>query len=73
MEKLPTLKITWEVEDGYVGTSRPQHTKIDLNDDFDPEDWEEMSLEDKQDYIDEIVYEDFQERIGYYIEDYDLD
>lgn len=55
-----TIRITWEVHDGYAGRARPQHTI------FVPDDWgitAESSDEEIQDAIDEAVEADFHERV----------
>ena len=53
--------VTWQVDDGYAGGSRPQHTEIP---DEDLDDCE--SEEEKQKIIDEYVQSDF-EQMGWYI------
>jgi hypothetical protein len=63
-----TLDVTWQVEDGYVGGSRPHHTKIRLDDYVDDiESWNQMSQEEKDDIIRDIVREDFEQRIDFSI------
>ena len=54
------MKIKWEVEDGYVGKSRPQYLTID---DKEIEDCE--TEEEKQALIEEYVKDDFDQMISY--------
>ena len=63
------IKVRWEVADGYAGKSRPQYTTINTED-FD--DWEEMSEGEKKGHIEEMVQEDFEQKISFCIEDYGL-
>lgn len=50
----PDIEITWEVEDGYVGGSRPQTTYIDRDE------WDACETEDeRQTLIEQYVHEDF--------------
>ncbi len=48
------MRIIWEVEDGYVGKSRPQHTVIPSSDLADCENEKEREL-----LIEESIQEDF--------------
>ena len=52
------MRVTWEVEDGYVGKSRPQHTEV-------PDDELESceTEEEKQELINDYVQEDFDQTI----------
>ena len=52
--------ITWEVEDGYVGKSRPQKTTID-NDELAECDTDE----EKNEYIEQCIQEDFMMNISW--------
>lgn len=53
------MRITWEVEDGYAGKSRPQHSEIDLQQmATECETWEDASR-----WIDEEIDADFESRI----------
>ena len=52
--------ITWEVEDGYVGKSRPQKTTID-NDALAECDTDE----EKNEYIEQCIQEDFMMNISW--------
>ena len=54
------MKITWEVEDGYCGKSRPQHTEI--NDD---ELAEYETKEEKEEFIREEIQHDFEQSISW--------
>ena len=56
------MEITWEVEDGYIGGSRPQHTII-------PD--EELEVfdteEEKEEFIADWVQEEFESKISWSI------
>lgn len=54
------IEVTWQVEDGYVGKSRPQHTTFRI----DKEDWELYDEQDKMDCVDEYIEGDFRVKIG---------
>ncbi len=54
------MKITWEVEDGYIGKSRPQHTEID-----DDEISECDTEKEKEEFIAECIEEDFKQTISW--------
>ena len=69
MEK---IKVRWEVEDGYVGKSRPQTTIIDIEQLMDIEEWEAMTEDKKREFIEEIVQEDFEQKISFGISDYGM-
>lgn len=53
--------ITWEVDDGYAGPSRPQHCSIDVDvlDD-------EMADDELEELYNEIVMEEFMQNITVY-------
>jgi len=52
------MKITWEVDDGYAGKSRPQHTEV-------PDDeLEDLTEEEQFALIEEYIRGDFEERIS---------
>lgn len=55
------MEITWQVEDGYVGKSRPQYTEIP------DEDLEGMTEEEKEDYIYQWIQQDFDDKISWVI------
>ncbi len=55
------ITITYEVEDGYAGGSRPHSVRLDLNDFGDCE-----TPEDIERRIDECVSDHFRENIGPY-------
>lgn len=53
------MKVIWEVEDGYVGKSRPQTTRIP---DEEFEDWDSEPCEiesERQEIIDRHIQEDY--------------
>lgn len=52
------MRVRWEVEDGYVGKSRPQETYIN---DIELELCE--TKEEKEKYINERIQEDFEQKI----------
>ena len=54
------MRITWQVEDGYVGGSRPQYTTID-----DDELAECDSEEEKEQFITQCIQEDFMMEISW--------
>lgn len=63
------FKVTWEVDDGYAGKSRPQHTTVKPSDDFTEEEWNEMDELYKKEYVDQMVQYDF-DGMSFYVEDY---
>lgn len=55
------MRVTWEVDEGYCGKSRPQHTSI--NDD----DLAECgSDEEREQLISDTIQADFDQRITWY-------
>ncbi|MCP4113820.1 MAG: hypothetical protein GY737_00165 [Desulfobacteraceae bacterium] len=60
------IEVRWEVEDGYVGKSRPQSCEIDS---------EDISLDgDKEDMMDQVydeVNDDFANKISFYVANFD--
>ena len=56
------VEVRWEVEDGYVGPSRTQYTKIEAC-----EIDKEMTLDEVRDHIDLLVREDFEMNIAWNI------
>jgi len=56
------MEITWEVEDGCVGKSRPHHLTIP-NEEL--EDYE--TEEEKQEFIEEYVQNEFEQTISFSI------
>jgi hypothetical protein len=63
------LHITWEIEDGYVGGSRPQHLDVDTDDWMDADEWENMPAEEKEDFKYERVQEAFDNKVSFYIKE----
>lgn len=61
------MKVIWEVEDGYVGKSRPQETEIP-DEDFEPYE-EDGEIDDKikQQIIENYVQDDFDANISWAI------
>lgn len=56
------MKVTWEVDDGYVGPSRPQHTEIDECDIEDCGDTDEAMR-----MIEDMIQEDYDQNINWYL------
>jgi len=67
-----TITVAWEITDGYVGKSRPQKTVVKPYDDMDLEDWEELTPDEKEAYLDDAVQTDYESKISYDISDYGL-
>lgn len=55
------MKVTWEVDDGYAGKSRPQVTEID-----DEELAEYETEQEKEDFITQCIQDEFEEKITWY-------
>jgi len=56
------VKIIWEIEDGYAGSSRPQRTIIPK------EEWLECETdEERRELAEDYVDEDFNNSISWYI------
>lgn len=51
------IACTYEIDDGYVGGSRPQRFNVD------PEDFRDMSYEQMAALLDEIAHEEMQQRV----------
>lgn len=66
------IKVRWQVDDGYAGASRPQHTTFDTEDYCDDEEWESKSEEEKRQLIEEVVEEDFRNKASFHIDDYGI-
>lgn len=60
------MKVRWEVDDGYVGKDRPQYTEID---DEELKDYPEG--EERDNFIEENVRDDFEQRITFSIMGYE--
>jgi hypothetical protein len=60
--------VKWEVEDGYVGKSRPQSTIVDTDHHF----WDSLNDEEKRQLIEECVQEDYEQKISFSISDYGI-
>lgn len=56
------MRLTWEVDDGYCGGSRPQHTEVP-----DDELEECESEEERQQLIEDYIQNDFEQRITWFI------
>ena len=52
--------VTWEVDDGYVGKSRPQHTEVPDNELAECE-----TDEEREDLINDYIQSDFEQRISW--------
>lgn len=55
------VKVRWQVDDGYAGGSRPQSLTIP------DEDFEDMTEEEKEAYIEECIQDDFNNKISWHI------
>jgi hypothetical protein len=67
------IKITWEVEDGYLGRSRPQTTTVDIEKEImSEEDWNELTEDDKKEILDQAVEEDYKQKISFSITNYGI-
>ena len=61
INKGESMKVIWEVSDGYVGKSRPQYANIA------DEDLEGLSEQEKMDFIEEFIQQEFENNIGWEI------
>lgn len=52
------MRVTWEVDDGYAGKSRPQHTEVP------DEELEHLTEEEQLRLIEEYIQEDFDNRMS---------
>ena len=59
------VKVTWEIDDGYAGGARPQHTNLDEDDFYGCE-----IEEDFMEVIEEAVQADYEQK-GFYIKNID--
>lgn len=55
------MEVAWQVDDGYAGGSRPQHTTIDDEDLAACE-----TDEEREQLINDSIQEDFEQRISWY-------
>lgn len=51
--------IIWEVDDGYAGGQRPQKLTISRSE------WDEIEPEDRDAFVDEMIEEEFAQRVTY--------
>jgi hypothetical protein len=58
------FRVEWDVEDGYVGGSRPQVLSVSLCE-FDGD-----SLEEIVQYIEQSIQDDFDEKVSWYSHNY---
>lgn len=67
------ITISWEVEDGYAGGSRPHRVSFDPTNYIDEDEtWEEISQERKDEIINDIVETDFEQTISFVIRKVEL-
>ena len=66
LQRRAKMRITWEVEDGYAGKSRPQSTQVD-----DDELLRCDTVEEALEVIDECVHTDFENTISWCFNGYD--
>ena len=55
------IRVTWEVDDGYAGGARPQTLEIPA------EELEGLENEERESMIHNMVQEEFEQRISWYI------
>ena len=55
------IEVRWEVDDGYAGKTRPQHTRISIADIMDCSSDDEVRT-----LIDDAIKEDFEQKISAY-------
>lgn len=58
------MEITWQIEDGYMGRSRPQHTSVDDDDILSYD-----TVDEAMEMIDQAVRDDFEQKISWYFKD----
>jgi hypothetical protein len=63
-------KITWTIEDGYVGKLRPQTFIFNSEDYMDDEDWEALTEQERLDAMHEAAQDDFDQKVSWAIIDY---
>ena len=56
------MRVTWQIDDGYAGPSRPQHVEVD-----DEELAECETDEERERLIEDTVQEDFNQKVSWYI------
>ena len=62
------INVTWEVDDGYAGGSAPHNLEVNTNDFVnDDDEWNELTEEQKENYIADAVQDDFDNSINWYI------
>ena len=66
------FRVSWEIEDDYVGKSRPQTTIVRPSDYYGEEEWNDMSEIDREVFVEECVQEDFNQKVSFSIYDYGL-
>jgi len=62
------MEITYEVDDGYVGKSRPLSFEID---DDDLVEFADGGIDTAEQFISDAVQEDFEQRVSWTFRDYD--
>jgi len=55
------IEVTWQAEDGYCGGSRPHTIK------FDDDEVEDMDAEERQEFIENAVQEEFEQTVTWEI------
>lgn len=66
------IEVTWEIEDGYAGKSRPQHLSFDTDDFMDEQEWNDLPEKDKKEIINQEVLRDFNDKISYAVTDFGI-
>ena len=60
------IEIEWEASDGYVGGKRPQHLTVSIDE------FENCSTQTEvESLLDEIIHEDFREKVIWEVGDYE--
>jgi hypothetical protein len=60
------ITVTWEIDEGYCGGSRPKITSFESHDHED-ENWEDLTEEKKQGIIDQEVEQDYRNNYSFSI------
>ena len=58
------ITVTWEIDDGYHGGSRPHKTSFESHEHED-ENWEDLTEERRQEIIDQEVEQDYRNNYGF--------
>lgn len=64
---MPKLQVRWVIDDGFAGR-RAKTTIVNTDHAYTEEEWESLSDLEKESFIYEMVQEDFQERVSFFID-----